>query len=147
MSDNDERSEKEEKDEKGDTEWGGEKWSGEKWAGDPLGRFTFALIIIWAGVVFLLQNLGDDGQTVLGVDWGNSWAWIFTGAGVLIWIEVLIRLAFPAYRRPLGGRLILGTFFVVLGAGWLVDVNLWPLLIVAIGISMLVGYFFGPRGL
>jgi len=145
MSDDKQRNEKEEKDEKGDEEWGGEKWSGEKWAGDPLGRITFALIVIWAGVAFLLSNLGDDGQTVLGIDWTNVWAWIFTGAGVLIWLEVLLRVFVPAYRRPLGGRLILGTFFVILGVGWQFDVNLWPLLIIAIGVAMLLGYFAGPR--
>ena len=62
MSDEMERNEKEEKDEKGDAEAGGEKWGGEKWASDPLGRVTFALIIILAGVVFLLMNLGGDGE-------------------------------------------------------------------------------------
>ena len=144
MSDDRERNEKDEKDEKGDDEWGGEKWGGEKWASDPLGRITFALIVIWAGIVLLASNMAKD-QTFLGVDLGNPWAWIFTGAGVLIWIEVLVRLVLPEYRRPMGGRLILGTVFVIIGIGWLVEVSLWPLLIIAIGFSMLLGYFLGPR--
>ena len=145
MSEERQRSEKDEKDEKGDEEWSGDKWSGEKWAGDPLGRITFALIIIWAGIVFLLRNLGEDGQTVLGIDWSNIWAWIFTGAGVLVLLEVLLRLLLPEYRRPMGGRLVLGTFLLILGIGWLVEVNLWPLLIIAVGVAMLLGYFIGPR--
>jgi hypothetical protein len=144
MSGERQRNEKDEKDEKGHEDWGGEKWSGEKWSGDPLGRITFALIIIWAGVVFLLANIGED-QTVLGIDLSNPWAWILTGAGVLIWIEVLLRLAMPEYRRPVGGRLILGTIFVIIGVGWMIDVSLWPLLLIAIGVTMLLGYFLGPR--
>lgn len=144
MSDERARNEKEEKDEKGDREWGDDKWSGEKWAGDPLGRITFALIVIWAGAVLLLANIGED-QTLLGVDLSNPWTWIFSGAGVLIWIEVLLRLAIPEYRRPVGGRLILGTFLVIIGVGSVIDVSLWPLLIIAIGLAMLLGYFLGPR--
>lgn len=144
MPDERERHEKEEKEEKDDGGWGDEKWSGEKWAGDPLGRITLALIIIWAGLVLLLRNVGED-QMLLGVDWSNTWAWIFTGAGVLIWIEVLLRLAIPSYRRPVGGRLILGTIFFIIGIGSLIDVSLWPLLLIAVGVALLLGYFVGPR--
>jgi hypothetical protein len=143
MSNEKERNEKEEKE---DQEWGGEKWGGEKWASDPLGRASFALIIIWAGVVFLLMNLGTgDGDGFLGLNDDNVWAGIFAGAGAIIWLEVVVRLAMPAYRRPLGGRIILGTILVVIGVGGLFDVDLWPLIIIAVGVSMLLGYFTGPR--
>jgi hypothetical protein len=145
MSDDIGRNEKDEKDEKGDEEWGGEKWSGEKWSADPLGRITWALIIIWVGVVFLLRNLGEDGEAFLGLNWDNIWAWILAGAGVLLWLEVLVRLAIPSYRRPVGGRLIFGTILVILGIGGVIDVSLWPLILVAIGVAMLLGYFTSPR--
>jgi hypothetical protein len=144
MSDERERDKKEEKNEKGDDEWGGEKWSGEKWAGDPLGRITFALIVIWAGIVLLVSNIGDD-QTVLGVDLSKPWPWIFIGSGVLMWIEVILRLLLPEYRRPAGGRLILGTILVIAGLGWVIDVSLWPLFLIAVGFAMLLGYFLRPR--
>jgi hypothetical protein len=146
MSDEQERQEKEEKEEKERDEWGGEKW-GEKWSRDPLGTFTWALIIIWAGVVLLLVNLSADGEAILGLDSGNFWAWILTGAGVLIWLEILVRVAMPAYRQPLGGRIILGTIFIMVGASEVVDVELWPLVIIAIGVALLLGYFRGPRRL
>jgi hypothetical protein len=51
----------------------------------------------------------------------------------------------PAYRRPVGGRLILGTILVIIGIGGVIDVSLWPLILVAIGVSMLLGYFMSPR--
>jgi hypothetical protein len=135
-----------EKEEKGDDDWGGEKWS-EKWSRDPLGTFIWALILIWAGVAFLLVNLSGDDGSFLGMDSGNVWAWILAGAGVLIWIEVLVRVAMPAYRRPIGGRIILGTILVMIGVGEVADVELWPLIIIAIGIALLLGYFGGPRRL
>lgn len=143
MSNEKERSEKEEKD---DSQWGGEKWGGEKWASDPLGRVIFALIIIWAGVAFLLMNLTGDGEAFLGIDDENVWAVVLAGAGVIIWFEVLLRVAMPAHRRPLGGRIILGTILVVIGVGGAFDVELWPLIIIAVGAAMLLGYFTGTRG-
>jgi hypothetical protein len=142
MSNEKERNEKEEKDE---SQRGGEKWGGEKWASDPLGRVVFALILIWAGVAFLLVNLTGDGEAFLGIDEGNVWGLILAGAGVIIWLEVLLRVAMPAYRRPLGGRIILGTILLVIGLGGVFDVELWPLIIIAIGVSMLLGYLTGSR--
>lgn len=124
-----------EKDEKG----------AEKWARDPVSAFVWALILIWAGVVFLLVNAAGEGETILGMDDTNAWAVIMTGAGVFIWLGVLIRIVMPAHRRPLGGGIILGTIFLIVGVGALVDVELWPLIIIAIGISVLLGYF-SPKG-
>jgi len=135
-----------EKEEKGGDDWGGEKWS-EKWTRDPLGTFIWALILIWAGVAFLLVNLAGDDGSFLGMEEGNVWAWILAGAGVLIWIEVLVRVVMPAYRRPIGGRIILGTILVMVGVGEVANVELWPLIIIAIGVALLLGYFGGSRRL
>jgi hypothetical protein len=140
-----ERGEKEEKDEKGRTDdFSGEKWS-EKWSRDPVDTFTWALIIIWAGVAFLLVNLAKDGDTILGMDEGNVWAWIMAGAGVFVWLNIILRTVNPAYRQPLGGRIILGTILIVIGVGSAIDVDLWPLIIVAVGVAMLLGYFRRPK--
>lgn len=136
----DEKDEKEDE-EKRDDDWGGEKWGGEKWSRDPLGTTLWALFIIWIGVILLLANLGEEGKTFLGLDWGNFWAWALTGAGVLTWLDILLRLMMPAYRRPLGGRIVWGTILLVFGVGGLIEVELWPLIIIAIGVSMLLGYF------
>ena len=144
MSEERERKQRGEKEEKGGDDFGGEKWS-EKWSSDPLGTFIWALIIIWAGVAFLLVNLAGDDGAFLGMDTGNVWAFILAGAGVLIWIEVLVRVAMPAYRRPIGGRIILGTILIMIGVGEVVEVELWPLIIIAIGIALLLGYFGGAR--
>ncbi len=138
------RNEKDEKDQ-GNEKWGGEKWGGEKWSSDPLGSALWALFIIWIGVLLLMINMGDEGDKILGLDWDNFGAWVLTGGGVLTWLDILLRMLMPAYRRPLGGRIVWGTLLLVLGVGGLIDVELWPLIIIAIGVSMLIGYL-RPRG-
>lgn len=144
MSEESEREERGEKEEKGRADFSGEKWS-EKWTRDPVDAFTWALIIIWAGVAFLLVNLADNGEAILGMDSENVWAYILAGAGVFIWLNILLRVVNPAYRQPLGGRIILGTILIVVGVGEVLDVELWALIIIAIGISMLLGYFSRAR--
>ncbi len=109
--------------------------------GDPLNWFTGALILIWAGFVLLFKNMGE----VLGVEPENASAWILTGAGVLLWLEAILRLAIPKYRRWVGERVIMGMIFVIVGLGEVVEISLWPVLLVAIGIAMMLGYFTLPR--
>ncbi len=135
----------EKQDEKRDDEKGAEKW-----ARDPVSAFVWALILIWAGVVFLLVNATGEGEQILGMDINdsNAWAVIMAGAGVLIWLGVLVRVVMPAHRRPLGGSIILGTIFLIVGGGELLqdeDVELWPLIIIAVGVSMLFGFFRPKR--
>lgn len=107
------------------------------WSSDSLSSAIWALIIIWAGVVFLMSNMIED--------WENSWAWIMTGVGALIFFEVAVRLIVPAYRRPVGGRIVLATIFLIGGLSNLVNVDLWPLVLIAIGVVMLLGYFKPKR--
>ena len=109
--------------------------------GDPLNWFTGALILIWAGFVLLFKNMGE----VLGVEPENASAWILTGVGVLLWLEAILRLAIPKYRRSVGERVIMGMIFVIVGLGEVVEMSLWPLLLVGLGIAMMLGYFTFPR--
>jgi hypothetical protein len=115
--------------------------AGEQPAGDPLVWFTGALILIWAGIVLLFKNLGD----VLGLEPENASAWVLAGTGILLWLEAIVRLAIPKYQRGAGERVIFGMIFVIVGLGEIVEVSLWPLLLVAIGIAMMVGYFALPQ--
>jgi hypothetical protein len=103
---------------------------------DPLSWFSWALILIWAGFVLMFKNLGET----LGVEPEYVSAWILTGAGLIFWLESILRLAMPRYQRAAGERVVLGMIFVIVGLGEVVEVSLWPLLLVAIGIAILVGY-------
>ncbi|HEX9075728.1 MAG TPA: hypothetical protein VF932_08095 [Anaerolineae bacterium] len=115
----------------------------EKGRSDPLSAATWGAIVIWAGLVFLADNLGL--LTSLG-DRGipfpgrfiffrfETWALIFLGAGVIILVEVLLRLVLPDYRRPVAGNVILAIVFLGIGLGNLISWNvIWPLVLIAIG--------------
>jgi len=128
----------------------------EKYHRDPLGSIIWALILIWVGVVFLLTNLGllDDllHITVLIPGLGildkfiGAWPIILLGMGVILLIEVLIRLLVPAYRRPVTGTLILAVVFIGLALGNLVNWNLlWPLILIALGLSFLLRGLLRPK--
>lgn len=123
----------------------------EKWQRDPLGAIVWAVILIWAGLVLLADNLGflsglkELGQTIPGVNFVpdiRAWSLILAGAGVIVLIEVLIRLLVPAYRRPVGGTLVLGVILLGIGLGNLINWSiLFPLIIIALGLSIIVRGF------
>ena len=133
----------------------------EKWSQDPLSAVILALILIWAGVVLLARNLGilDFFENLiaqfrlpelilpfeipfLGV---SAWRLFFLGAGVIVLMEVLIRLVVPRFRRRVFGSIIGAIVLIALGIGsW----NLiWPLILIAVGASILLGGLLGKRKL
>lgn len=131
----DEKDEKLEKQDEKD-----EKGRGEKQRNDPLSAVIWALILIWAGLVFLAQNLGLLRQFELA----NTWGLIFIGAGLIVWLEVIIRLVMPEYRRPVIGTFIFGVILIGIGTGitfgatpqiWSV---IFALAIIAAGVSILL---------
>jgi hypothetical protein len=108
-----EKDEKDEKDEKQNEKE--EKEREEKWRRDPLSAMVWAAILIWAGVVLLLNNLRLL-AFVEGLP-SREWSLIFAGAGVIILVEVLIRLVMPQYRKGVIGSLIVAFVFIGIGAG------------------------------
>ncbi len=128
-----------------------EKSYEEKWRRDPLGSLIWALILIWAGVVWLASNLGlfeDRRIGVVDLPWElpfepAAWTVFFLGAGVLVLIEVGIRLLMPAYRQPVLGSFIwaIVLFGIALG-NWAV---IWPVILIAIGASILLRGFFSKK--
>ncbi len=135
-----------------------EKSPDEKYRRDPLGSIIWAFILIWAGVVLLLNQLGYLEQLKEAIysnqmPWALSyqidfsvWGLIFLGAGVILLFEVLLRLFIPAYRKPVTGTIILAFVFIGLGLG---NVLRWEfifaLVLIAIGLSIIVGSFTRRR--
>lgn len=130
----------------------------EKYHRDPLGSIIWALILIWVGVVFLLSNLGllDDllQMTNLLPGFGfldrfiSAWPIILLGMGVLLLIEVLIRLLVPAYRRPVTGTIILAVILIGIGLGQITSLSwniIWPVILILLGLSFLFRGLFRPR--
>lgn len=115
----------------------------EKGRSDSLSAATWGAIIIWAGLVFLADSLGLlTGLSDRGIPFPGrfiffrfeTWALIFLGAGVIILLEVLLRLVLPDFRRPVAGNVILAIVFLGIGLGNLISWNvIWPLVLIAIG--------------
>jgi len=130
----DEKYEKEEEKSEKEYEKQEKSWD-EKWRRDPLSAGVWAVILIWAGVVLLAENLG----LMVRYEWLDAWGLIFTGAGLIVLLEVGVRLLVPAYRRPVGGSIVWGAILVGLGLGNLIGPDVtWPLVLIAIGVGLLL---------
>lgn len=118
---------------------------------DVLSTIVWAFILIWAGLVFLASNLGWFARMGLAVN--NNWAlhsfwnlrqlgvWnlIALGTGAILLVEALVRLLVPNFRRNVGGALIGGVVLIGVGlGGWFSWSYLWPLILIAIGINVLI---------
>jgi hypothetical protein len=131
----------------------------EKWHQDPLSAIVAAMILIWAGTVLLAANLGllDALEQLLealplydlpfdipffGV---SAWRLFFLGAGGIVLCEVIIRLIVPRFRRKVFGSLIGAIVLLALGYGNFEVI--WPLILIAIGVSVLLGGLFNRRKL
>lgn len=113
------------------------RWD-EKWRRDPLSATIWALLLIWAGTAFLAWNLGFLESLNLPGDFG-PWSLVFAGAGALLLIEALVRIAVPAYSGPVVGSIILGMVFLGIALGDVVGWNMiWPLIIIGLGLAFLV---------
>jgi hypothetical protein len=117
-----------------------ESWD-EKWRRDPVEAVVWALILIWAGLVWLASSMNILPSGMPG-DGFNVWAIGFLGAGAIILLGVVFRVLVPAYRRPLTGSIILGIVFMGIGLGQMINwVAVGALVLIAIGVSILVGGF------
>jgi hypothetical protein len=130
-----EKSEKEhEKEEKGNWE--------EKWHRDPLSTARWAVIFIWAGIALLANQL----PLIAELGWLDGWGLAFTGAGIIILLEIVVRVLVPAYRRPFGGILIMAAAFLGIGLG---DLFGWEvtgaLVLIAVGVGVLLRSFMRRR--
>jgi hypothetical protein len=127
------RNEKDEKNEKDN----GDSWD-EKWRNDPVNAAVLALILIWAGMVWLASNLIEF-PSIRGLE---TWSTIMIGAGLIVLLGVLVRLVMPAYRRPVLGYIILGVVLVAVGLGNIISWTLiGPLVLIAIGVGGFLAYF------
>ncbi len=143
----DEKSEKDEK-ERNKHE---EKTMEEKWRRDPLSRVTWAVILIWGGLVFLAANLGFLSPFIANVPLAavpyiGAWGVFMVGAGIILLLEVIVRLVVPAYRSPIGGTFFLALVFIAIGLGnWFGWNVIWPFILIALGLSILFRAFVRSR--
>lgn len=91
------------------------------------------LMIVWLGVVFLL-----DRQGLLAP--GVGWVWYFLlGIGAILLAEVIACQLLPQHRQPSAGRLIAALVLIAIGAWQITGLGeWWPLLLIAAGLVLIV---------
>jgi hypothetical protein len=144
----DEKDEKEEEKHSNEDEKREEKSPDEKWRRDPLGSLIWACVLIWAGIVLLLETTGalENLRDSLNVEKLEAWPVIALGAGVILLGEIVIRLLVPAYRRPIVGTLILSGVLIGIGSEQITGKEvIWALILIALGAGLLIRGAFRGR--
>jgi hypothetical protein len=68
----------------------------------------------------------------------DAWAIILIGAGLIVLVEVAVRLLVPAYRRPVAGSIIFGVILLALGLGNIIGWGaIWPIVLITLGVIIL----------
>ncbi len=114
-----------------------EKRFEEKSRRDPLSSMIWAGILIWVGVALLANNLGIL-DNVPFLQQFEAWSLAFAGAGIIVLLEVLIRLTVPEYSGPVIGTLIFGLILLSIGMGDIVQWSyIWPVIVIVAGVLIL----------
>ena len=125
------------------------KYHNEKHNDDTVGSVAWAFILIWAGFIFLAENMGwlaniklplstlPEGWEITGL---GTWTLILLGAGVITLLAGIIKLILPRQRQVMSGTFFLAALFLGFGFaniyGW---ANVWPIVLIAMGLTALAG--------
>ncbi|HSR19684.1 MAG TPA: hypothetical protein VLL49_02105 [Anaerolineales bacterium] len=114
---------------------------GQKKERQRLEGIWWAVVLIWAGLVF-----GADSMGVLPrFGSADAWSWIFLGAGVLGLLGALYRLSSPDAPSATAWDWVWAGIFLILGLGGFAALTIsWPLILVLVGGAILVKAV-GPR--
>ncbi len=136
MSERRRNEKEEEKREKEDEKRHEKEWE-EKWRHNPARIVALAVILIWGGVVALIET-----AHLVTAPWWQAWAIFLIGTGVILLIKAAYRLM-PEHRRPVGGTIIIGLILIAVGLGDIVGWNYtWPIILIAIGLFFLLRIVF-----
>ena len=116
----------------------------EKWRRDPLSAIVWACILIWAGVVLLMEttNVLSTLKDNLNLDKLEAWPVILFGAGLIILLEVGVRLTVPAYRRSITGSLIIAAVLIGFAINQITGKEvIWAIVLIALGAIILLRGF------
>ena len=104
-----------------------------------LETFWWATVIVWAGLVFLVDYLG----VLPEFREANAWSWIFLGAGIFGLLGALIRAASADLPKPTGWDYFWSALFLIIGAGGFFGGGIaFPIAIIVIGVAILANVLF-----
>jgi cation transport ATPase len=139
MSERRRNEKEEEKREKEDEKRHEKEWD-EKWRHNPVRIVTLAVILIWGGVVALIET-----AHLVASPWWQGWAVFLIGTGVILLLKAAYRLR-PEHRRPAGGTVIIGLILIAVGLGDIIGWSYsWPVILIAVGIIIVILAVFRRR--
>lgn len=95
----------------------------------------WAIVLIWAGLVFGAESMGLLPQ----IGEADAWSWTFLGAGLLGLFGGLYRLTSPDAPNPTTWDWSWSGIFLILGLGGFTAFNIsWPLILILVGGVILV---------
>ncbi len=102
----------------------------------------WAVVLIWAGLIFGAESLGLLPQ----IGNADSWSWVFLGAGVFGTLGNLYRVTSPDSPNPTTWDWSWSGIFLIIGLGGFTALNIsWPLILILVGGVILVKAL-GRRG-
>jgi fatty acid desaturase len=104
---------------------------GEKWRRDPFSAIFFGLIVLSAGILFLLAAQGY-------IYWSDWWMYFLICLGSILIIETFVRWSVPVYRKPGAGRIIIGLVLIVIGTASLTAAVIWPWIIIIVALGIII---------
>ena len=134
------RNEKQEKGQEKEDEKG--RGADEKYQRNPLGFLMFAAALFWLGVYLLLRN-----RHVIP-DTNQSWAYLVWGLAAIGYVEIVIRLMVPKWRKPIAGTFVWAVVWtgvgvgVWTGEGWEI---IGPILLIAVAVALVLGRLVSRR--
>ena len=90
----------------------------------------WAVVLIWAGLVFGADSMGVLPQ----IGEADAWSWIFLGAGVFGLISNFYRFTSPAAPTPTTWDWSWSGIFLIIGLGGFTPLDFsWPLILILVG--------------
>lgn len=112
---------------------------------DSLSVFIFAVMLLGGGVLLSLALVNVKGDAALPQQGNVGW-WLALGAGLLLMLEVLLRLTIPRFRAEPGLRLIVSIVLMAVGIGGLSKINfVVPVVLAGVGLVLLIAELSAPH--
>jgi hypothetical protein len=102
----------------------------ERKARQRLAGLWWAVVLIWAGLVFGADSMGLVPQ----IGHADAWSWIFLGAGMFGILGALYRLTSTNVPSPTTWDWVWGSICLIIGLGDFTALNIsWPLILILFG--------------